>query len=64
MVCKPTNLIKFKLGEMYDAIVWVIMIIRQDSVFDANIFFGHHISQLTQLISGNIHHPERLDDIY
>jgi hypothetical protein len=58
MVCKPINQINFKLEEMYDAIVWVFMIVRQASVFDANIF-GHHISQLKHLISGNIPHPER-----
>ncbi len=47
---------------MYDAIVWVIMTVRQASVFDANIFC-HHIFQLTQLISGNIPHPECFDQM-
>ena len=62
MVCKPINQINFKLEEMYDAIVWVIMTVRQASVFDANNFC-HHISQLTQLISKNIQvsHPEHFD---
>ncbi len=46
MVCKPINQINFKLEEMFDAIVWVIMTVRQASVFDANNF-SHHISQLT-----------------
>ena len=32
------------------------------SVFDANNFC-HHISQLTQLMSGNIPHPERFDQM-
>ncbi len=50
MVWKPNNQINFKLEEMYDATVWVIMTVRQASVFDANNF-SHHISQLTQLIS-------------
>ncbi len=54
--------INFKLEEMYDAIVWVIMTVRQASVFDANNFC-HHISQLTQLMSGNIPHPERSDQM-
>ena len=58
MVCKPINQINFKLGEMYYAIVWVITAVRQASVFDANNFC-HHISQLTQLMSGNIPHSER-----
>ncbi len=58
MVCKPINQINFKLEAIYDAIVSVIMTVRQASVFDANNFC-HHISQLTQLISGNIPHPER-----
>ena len=62
MVCKPINQINFKLEEMYDAIVWVIMTVRQASVFDANNFC-HHISQLTQLMSGNIPHPERFDQM-
>ncbi len=35
MVCKPINLINFKLEEMYDASVWVFMTVRQASVFDA-----------------------------
>ena len=35
MVCKPINQINFKLEEMCDAIVWVIMTVRQASVFDA-----------------------------
>jgi hypothetical protein len=43
-----------------DAMVWVFMTIGQASVFDANSF-SHHISQLTQLIRGNIPHPERFD---
>jgi len=51
MVCKPINQINFKLEEMYDAIVWVIMTVRQASVFDANKFC-HHISQLTQRLAG------------
>ena len=46
MVCKPINQINFKLEEMYYAIVWVIMTVRQASVFDANNFC-RHISQLT-----------------
>ncbi len=62
MVCKPTNQINFKLEEMYYAIVWNIMTVRQARVFDANIFC-HHISQLTKLMSGNIPHPERFDQM-
>jgi hypothetical protein len=62
MVCKPINQINFKLEEMNDAIVWVIMTIRQASVFDAKNFCNH-ISQLTQLMSGNIPHPERFDQM-
>ncbi len=58
MVCKIINQINFKLEEMYDAIVWVIMIVRQASVFGANSYC-HHISQLTQLMSGNVPHPAR-----
>ncbi len=58
MVCKPINQINFKLEE----IVCVFMTVRQASVFDANNFF-HHISQLTQVISGNIAHPERFDQM-
>ncbi len=54
----PIDQINFKLEEMYDTIVWVFMTARQASVFDANNFC-HHISQLTQLISWNISHPER-----
>ncbi len=38
------------------------MTIRQASVFDANNFC-HYISQLTQLISWNIPHPERYDQM-
>ncbi len=38
------------------------MTVRQASVFDAKNFC-HHISQLTQLLSGNIPHPERLDQM-
>ena len=34
MVCKPINQINFKLEEMYDAVVWVFMTVRQASVFD------------------------------
>ncbi len=62
MVCKPINQINFKLEEMYNAIVWVIMTVRQASVFDANNIC-HHSSQLTQLIGGNIPHPERFDQM-
>ena len=62
MVCKPINLINVILDEMYDAMVWVFMTVRQASVFDANIFC-HHISQLTQLMSGNILHPERFNQM-
>ncbi len=62
MVCKPINPINFKLEELYDAIVWVIMTVGQASVFDLNNFC-HHISQLTQLMSGNIPHPERFDQM-
>ena len=62
MVCKPINQINFNLEEMYDAIVWEIMTVRQASAFDANNFC-HHISQLTQLISGNIPHPERFNQM-
>jgi hypothetical protein len=47
---------------MFNAIVLVVMTVRQASVFDANSFC-HHISQLTQLISGNIPHPERFDQM-
>ena len=47
---------------MYDAIVCIFMTVRQASVFDANNFC-HHISQLTQLMSGNIPHPERFDQM-
>ncbi len=42
--------------------VWVIMTVRLASVKDA-INFCHHISQLTQLISRNIPHPERFDQM-
>ncbi len=73
MVCKPINQINFNLEEMYDAIFWLFMTVRQASVFDANNFchhisqltqnFCHHISQLTQLISGNIPHPERFNQM-
>ncbi len=38
------------------------MAVKQASVFDA-YNFCHHISQLTQLISGNISHPERFDQM-
>ncbi len=38
MVCKPMNLINAKLEDMYDAMVWVFMTVRQANVFDANIF--------------------------
>ncbi len=62
MVCTPIIQTNFKLGEMYDAIVWVIMTVRQASVFDA-YNCCHHISQLTQLISGNIPHPEHFDQM-
>ena len=62
MVCKPINPINFKLEEMYDAIVWVYMTMRQVKEFDAKNFC-HHISQLTQLITGNIPHPERFDQM-
>ena len=62
MVCKPIPQINIKLEEMFDAIVWVIMTVRQASVFDANNFC-HHISQLTQLMSGNIPHPERFNQM-
>ena len=62
MACKPINQDYFKLEEMYDANVWVIMTVRQASVFDANNFC-HHISQLKPLISGNIPHPERFDQM-
>jgi hypothetical protein len=55
-------MINFKLEEKNDAIVWVFMTIRQASVFDANNFC-HPISPLTQLISGNIPHPERFDQM-
>ncbi len=40
----------------------VYMTVRQASVFDAKNFC-HHISQLTQLISGNFPHPERFDQM-
>ncbi len=62
MVCKPINQINFKLEEMYDAIVWVYMTVRQVNVFDSKKFC-HHISQLTQLISGNVPHPERFNQM-
>ncbi len=62
MVCKPINQINFILEEMCDAIVWVYMTVRQASVFDAKNLF-HHISQLTQLISWNITHLERFDQM-
>ena len=62
MVCKPINQINFKLEEMCDALVSVIMTVRQASVFDANNFC-HHISQLTKQMSGNIPHPERFDQM-
>ncbi len=62
MVCKPINQINFKLEEMYDAIVWVYMTVSQVNVFDAKNFF-YHISQPTQLISVNIPHPERFDQM-
>jgi hypothetical protein len=62
MVCKPIDLINFKSEEMYDTMVWVFMTVRQASVFDANKFC-HCISQLTKLISGNIPHPERFDQM-
>ncbi len=51
MVCKPINQINFKLKEMYNGTIWVFMTVRQASVFDANNVC-HHISQLTQLITG------------
>jgi hypothetical protein len=38
------------------------MTARQASVFDANNFC-HHISQLTQLMCGNIPHPELFEMI-
>ncbi len=38
--------------------VWVFMIVRHASIFDANNFC-HHIFHLVQLISWNISHPER-----
>ncbi len=47
---------------MYDSIILVFMTVRQASIFDAN-HFCHHISQLTQLMSGNIPHPERFDQM-
>ncbi len=62
MVCKPINQMNFILEEINDAIVWVIMTVRQASVFDANNFC-HHISQLTKLISRNIPHPEHFDQM-
>ena len=62
MVCKQINQIDFKLEERYNAIAWVYMTIRQASVFDAKNFC-HHISQLTQLIRGNIPHPVRFDQM-
>ncbi len=62
MVCKPIKLIDSKLEEIYYAMVWVLMTIRQASVFDANIFCNH-ISQLKQLISRDIPHPERFDQM-
>jgi hypothetical protein len=62
MACKPINQINFKLEEMYDALVWVYITLRQVNVFDAKNFC-HHISQLTQLISWNIPHPERFDQM-
>ncbi len=62
MVCKPIYQINFKLDGMYDAIVWVFMTVRQASVFDANNFC-HHIPQLTQLMSRNIPHPERFNQM-
>ncbi len=42
MVCKPINQINVKFEEMYYTTVWVIMTVRQASVFDANNFC-HHI---------------------
>ena len=60
MVCKPINLINFKLEDFYDTMVWIFMTVRQASVVDANNIC-HHISQLTQPISWNIPHPERFD---
>ncbi len=47
---------------MHDAIVWVFMTVKQASLFDAKSFC-HHISQLTQLISWNISHPENFDQM-
>ncbi len=44
MVCKPINLINFELEEMYDAMVWVFMTVRQASVFHANIFLLSYFS--------------------
>ena len=38
MVCKPINLINFKLENIYDTMVWIFMTVRQESVFDANNF--------------------------
>ncbi len=62
MVPKPINQINFRLEEMYNAIVWVILTVRQAILFDANDFC-YHISQLTQLISRNIPRPERFDQM-
>jgi hypothetical protein len=62
MVRKPIDQINFKLEEMYYAFVWVYMTVRHASVFDAKNVC-HHISQLTQLISRNIPHPERFNQM-
>ncbi len=62
MVCKPRNLINAKLEEIYDAIVWIFMTVRKANVFDANNFC-HHISQLIQLIRGNIPHRKHFDQM-
>ena len=36
MVCNLIDLMNVKLEEIYDAMVWVVMTVRQTSVFDAN----------------------------
>jgi hypothetical protein len=62
MVCKPVNLIKVKLKNVYDTMFWVCVTVRQTSVFDAKSLF-YRISQLTPLTSENIFHPERFDQM-
>ncbi len=63
MVCTPIKLINDILKGMQDnAMFWFNTTTIHATLFDANIFC-HRISQLTQLTSGNISHPERFDQM-